>query len=659
MTCLPEESTRSARALAGASRLDRDKNHLPKTVGRRAQTNGIKAVNSLLAGLRRLVVTMSAVAALSGGALAASDADFLDPDDAFKSSVSTSADGRSLVIGWQVAEGYHLYGSRMAVTAASPQVQLGVPQRTAGKIAFDPILKETVETLGGNFEVRIPIEKAPANFEVELTSQGCADAGLCYPPQSKQIPIVLAAAVVGTQTISAAPKGPAMIEDDSGVGRALKSGSLLQVVPLFLLLGLLLSFTPCVLPMVPILSSIIVGQGTTVTRQRGLALSVAYAMGMATVYTAMGVAAGLAGEGIAGALQHPAVLGSFALILALLALSMFDAFTLQMPSSIQSKLSSASDKLPGGKFTSVFVMGSLSAMIVGPCVAAPLAGALVYIGSTRDVVLGGAALFAMACGMSVPLLLTGLSAGSLLPRAGAWMVGVKSFFGVLLLGVALWMVAPVMPAWASMLGWAALAIGCASMLRAFDPLPDNARGLRRLGKGLGMLVFVAGAMELAGIAMGGTDPLKPLAPLAQASTASAGIANTDAGANRAAGAGELRFRSVASSGELDALLGQSARPVLVDFYADWCVACKEMERFTFSDPKVKAQLAGFELLRADVTRNDDASKALMKRFGLFGPPGLVFMKPGAGEIDGSRVIGYRKASEMVSHLERVAAIGSN
>ena len=608
-----------------------------------------------------LVVPVASEAANST-AQSASTSDFLDPDDAFKSNASVSEDGRSILIKWEIAPGYHLYGGRLSVAASTNDVEFGKPERPTGQVSFDRILGETVESLEGRFEMKVPIHKAPTRFDMEINSQGCADAGLCYPPQSRKVAIELTSAIaspeVAVASSAAASKSPAVgsvsdmtsaaIDDDSGVARALGSGSLLQIVPLFFVLGLLLSFTPCVLPMVPILSSIIVGQGGKVTRSRGLALSGAYSLGMALIYTAMGIGAGLAGEGIAAALQHPVVLATFALILAGLALSMFDAFPLQMPSSIQTRLMSASDRLGGGKIASVFGMGAMSALIVGPCVAAPLAGALMYIGRTHDVVLGGAALFAMATGMSVPLLLTGLSAGSLLPRAGAWMVTVKSFFGVLLLAVALWMVVPILPSWLNMLAWAILAIGCATWLSAFDPLPANARGIHKLGKGIGMVAFLLGALQLAGIALGSDDPLRPLAPL---------VTNASAGRSAAAAGQDVpTFRAVATSADLDEMISKSTRPVLVDFYADWCVACKEMERFTFTDGAVKERLNSFELLRADVTRNDEASRALMKRFGLFGPPGLVFLRPGSGEITGSRVIGFKKAPEMIAHLERIARV---
>jgi thiol:disulfide interchange protein DsbD len=416
-----------------------------------------------------------------------------------------------------------------------------------------------------------------------------------------------------------------MESDMGGIERSLRGGNLLHIVPLFILLGLGLSFTPCVLPMMPILSGIIVGEGASATRQRGFVLALVYALGMALVYTALGIAAGLAGQGLSAALQNPWVLGAFGMLMVVLALSMFDVYQLQMPASVQTWLSRASGKQKGGKLPGVFVMGAISALIVGPCVAAPLAGALVYISQTRDVVIGGSALFALALGMSVPLLLIGLSAGTLLPRAGTWMNGVKRLFGVLLLAVALWMVSPVIPAAAQMAGWGALGIGYGAYL-------VWAEQGRWLPKAFGVLLLVLGAAQFAGLAMGHRDPLAPLA-------------------SGSAPPSELGFRRVKSSSELDAVLAQSGgKPVMLDFYADWCVSCIEMEKFTFSDPRVHARLKDFVLLQADVTKNDADDKALLKRFSLFGPPGIIFLD--AKGQEGQRVIGFQNADTFLQSLER-------
>jgi thiol:disulfide interchange protein DsbD len=425
---------------------------------------------------------------------------------------------------------------------------------------------------------------------------------------------------------SVIPSAPA--DTESGrIESSLKGGKLLVIMPLFLLLGLGLAFTPCVLPMVPILSSIIVGEGTKVSRGRGFLLSVTYALGMALVYTALGVAAGLAGEGLAATLQNPWVLSAFALLMVLMSLSMFGFYELQLPAAFQTRLTQASGQQSAGKLIGVFVMGAISALIVGPCVAAPLAGALVYISQTRDVVVGGSALFAMAVGMSVPLVLVGISAGSLLPRAGAWMESVKRFFGVLMLAVALWMVAPVMPALAQILGWAALGIGYGAYLLW-------GKSSAWFAKAFGVVFMVCGVVQLVGGISGGRDVLAPLAHLG--------------GAQQSAHTQFVRVKSVA---ELDAALAQTnGKPALLDFYADWCVSCKEMEKLTFTDPRVQARFGEMILLQIDVTANNADDKAMLKRFNLFGPPGIILFDGQGQEVPRGRVIGYQNADKFLQSL---------
>jgi thiol:disulfide interchange protein DsbD len=499
--------------------------------------------------------------------------------------------------------------------------------------------------------VRLPVESGSGAFTLTTRLQGCADRGLCYPPEQRTAQLLLtgasnAAAPPGAGTASAGSEFVTATEQGR-IDSALKSRSLLAVLPIFFVLGLLLSFTPCVLPMLPILSSIIVGESghqrnggdQLLTRTRGFVLALAYALGMAIVYTALGVAAGLAGEGLAAALQQPWVLALFAALLVALALSMFGFYELQLPSAWQTRLAQASGRSSGGTLAGVFTMGAISALIVGPCVAAPLAGALLYISQTRDVVIGGSALFAMAAGMSVPLLLVGVSAGSLLPRAGRWMESIKRLFGVLLIAVALWMVSPVIPAWAQMLAWAAFFIVSATYLCALDTLPMDASGWQRLGKGVGLVLLVLGAVQIVGAASGGRDVLRPLERLASG----AGASET----------GSLAWRRVESVDQFDAALaGANGKPVLLDFYADWCVSCKEMDRFTFSDPRVANKLAGIQLLRADVTANNAEDKALLKRFGLFGPPGTIFFDGQGDEVPGTRVIGFEPANQFLTSLAR-------
>jgi thiol:disulfide interchange protein DsbD len=407
---------------------------------------------------------------------------------------------------------------------------------------------------------------------------------------------------------------------------SLKSGRLFVIVPLFMLLGLGLSFTPCVLPMVPILSFIIVGEGAGVSRKRGFMLSATYALGMAIVYTALGVAAGLAGEGLAAALQNPWVLGAFGILMVALSLSMFDVYQLQMPAAIQLRLTKASEGQSRGKFAGVFAMGAISALIVGPCVAAPLAGALVYISQTRDVVIGGSALFSMAAGMSVPLLLVGLSAGALLPRAGMWMDSVKKFFGVLMLAMALWLVSPVLSPVLQMVGWAALGLGYGAYLL-------SNRRIGWIAKAVGAAFAVVGAVQLVGVTTGGRDALAPLAHL------------------RGEPVQHVAFKRIKSPADLDAVLANAGgRPVMLDFYADWCVSCKEMEKLTFTDIRVRKQFADMVLVQVDVTANDADDKAMLKRFNLFGPPGIILFDKAGREIPGGRVIGYQDPDKFLRSL---------
>ncbi|MDD2743056.1 MAG: protein-disulfide reductase DsbD, partial [Rhodocyclaceae bacterium] len=440
---------------------------------------------------------------------------------------------------------------------------------------------------------------------------------------------------------SAPPSGASPVDgDESGkIAGLLKDAGFWAILAFFFVAGLGLSLTPCVFPMIPILSGIIAGQGHKVSRGRGFALSLMYVLGMAVTYAAAGIAAGMTGTLLSVALQSPWVLSAFALVFVVLSFSMFGFYELQLPSSLQSKLSEESGHLQGGRGIGVFVMGALSALIVGPCVAAPLAGALLYIGQTGDAVLGGVALFVMALGMGVPLLIVGLSAGTLLPRAGAWMEAVKKFFGVLLLATAVWLISPVIPAIVQMLAWAALLIIPAIYLHALDPLPANAKGWQRFWKGIGIFMLVTGVALLIGALAGGRDPLQPLAGLR--------------GQAVAAEPKKLPFEPVVSLADLEAKVLAAGQPVMLDFYADWCVSCKEMERFTFSDAAVQAKLAGFKLLKADVTANNADDKALLARFGLFGPPGILFFDKSGKEIKTIRVVGFVEAKVFLQTLSQV------
>ncbi|MGH6690841.1 MAG: protein-disulfide reductase DsbD, partial [Gammaproteobacteria bacterium] len=373
--------------------------------------------------------------AIACGARAA-EPDLLEPDQAFRFSARL-ADARSIEVRYEIAPGYYLYRDKFQFTLAPAGATAGAPRLPPGKKHRDEFFGE-VETYRGSLRIALPFELAEAGvpaLHLTAVSQGCADIGVCYVPHEQKAELRLASVAGGAAPTDAAAgflsgSGPAA--DDTLIARVFEGGFWLAVASFFGF-GLLLSFTPCVLPMVPILSSVIVGAREPITKARGFALAIAYVLGMALTYAVAGVAAGLSGAMLSVALQTPWVLGAFALVFVALALAMFGLYDLQLPVALQSRLADASSRFRGGHALGVFVMGVLSALILGPCVAAPLAGALLYIGQSRDLVLGGSALFAMALGMGVPLLAVGASAGALMPKAGPWMETVKRGFGTLLL----------------------------------------------------------------------------------------------------------------------------------------------------------------------------------------------------------------------------------
>ena len=580
----------------------------------------------------------------------AGEEEFLPVEKAFAVEVR-AADTQTLVARLSPAQSYYLYRDKIRFSIeADAKTAIETVQLPRGEPKQDPNFGET-EVFHVPVQALIRLRRhAPEQTSLILNVgfQGCSEKGLCYSPVTRQFPITLAAlaaSVTPTQSAAeVAPPGAASVQppaEDRKIAGLLRTGNFWLAMVSFLGFGLLLSFTPCVLPMIPILSGIIAGQGSKVTRLRGFTLSATYVFGMALAYAIAGVLAGLSGTLLSAALQNAWVLGAFAGVFVLLALSMFGFFDLQLPSAWQTGATETSNRLTRGTLTGVFVMGALSAIIVGPCVAAPLAGALLYVSQSRDVLLGGSALFMMGLGMGLPLLLIGASAGALLPKAGAWMQSVKNLFGVLLLGAALWMISPLIPTVAQMLCWSALLIISGIYLHAIDPLPAGASGLRKLWKGIGVIVLLIGVALLVGGLSGGRDLFQPLS-----------------GLRMRADAEELQtpFVRVLSVGELDRALAQAGKPVMLDFYADWCVSCKEMERFTFRDAEVKRQLSAMLLLQVDVTANSADDAALLRRFGLFGPPGIIFFDRKGKEVEDSRVIGYRSAKDFLPILTRVAYV---
>jgi thiol:disulfide interchange protein DsbD len=612
------------------------------------------------------------LAGLAARAPAAED-QFLEPEKAFRLSVR-AADERHVEVLFQIAPNYYMYRERFSVS--SPDATLGAVVLPPGKVKFDETFQKDVETYRNELRVRVPVDKAPQRFSLSVVSQGCADAGLCYPPMTSTAQasltafggdgsarvtaanadaspgsgLVLGAGAAGTAgnatatgaagSPSPASGGAASWFDGSAVDSVLKSGRFWLVVAAFFVMGVALSFTPCVLPMLPILSSIIAGSGSSVSRGKALRLAASYSLGMALVYSALGVAAGLAGEGLAARLQSPPVLVLFAALLGLFALSMFDVYELRLPASWSTRVAEHSQRLPAGQMVGVFAMGAVSALIVSPCVSAPLAGALVFISQTRDVTLGGSALFSLAAGMSVPLMVVGGSAGDWLPKSGPWMTSVKRAFGLLLFAVAVWIVQPVLPSWAVLGAWGLLLLVTGFMLRPFEGHSHAHAVAPRawLKQALGVVALILGAMQIVGAASGGHDPLQPLSHWARGSN---GSVRSDAGP---------QFQPVRSVAELDRLLQAPGRPVMLDFYADWCVSCKKMERFTFTDPVVAQKMSRALLLKADVTANNDEDRALLKRFKLFGPPGTIFFDAQGREIEGLRVVGFQNAERFASTL---------
>lgn len=599
--------------------------------------------------------------------------ELLPPDEAFKLSVEVR-DGNTLIANLTPAKDYYLYRDKIAFEPKQDGMTIEKITLPPGKMKEDATFGQT-EVYYGPVQAVIALKREDAASEQPLTLaasyQGCNEpVGVCYAPIHKAVDLTLPAVKAVVGAVAEAVSSPAVaaragdaaaelfqmpsnapaIETESyKIGQMFQTGDFWLILTGFFGIGLLLAFTPCVFPMFPILSGIIANRGKHVTKRHGFILALAYVLGMAITYAIAGVAAGLSGTMLSAALQNAWVLGTFAVIFVLLSFSMFGFYELQLPGALQTKLSEEAGHLKGGHLTSVFAMGALSALIVGPCVAAPLAGALLYISQTRDVILGGSALFVMALGMGVPLLLLGASAGALLPKAGAWMESIKRFFGALLLAVAIWIISPVINDVVHMLMWAALLIISAIYLHAIDPLPERASGLQKFLKGIGVIALLVGVAMLIGVLSGSRDVLQPLSKL--------GLAATNSGNGNeavASGYSALPFQRVKTVAELDEQIRQSkGKPIMVKFHADWCVSCKEMDRFTLSDSKVQARLKEAVLLQIDVTGGTPDDAALLKRFKLFGPPGILFIDRQGNDIPDIKVIGFLNKNDFLTVLNAV------
>lgn len=560
--------------------------------------------------------------------------EFLSPDLAFGLDIVRA--NNEINANFKVADGYYLYKQRIKFTltpALAHTVKLPVAE-----IKDDPNFGK-MEVYHHDFTGVISIQGANTTpITVKATYQGCSEKGLCYAPQHKTFTIAPVAATAANA--EAATNNNSISDNDGQAANLLKSGKWWLIILGFFTAGLLLSFTPCVFPMIPILSSIIIGKNAHVTRLHAFNLSLAYTLGMCLTYTLAGIAAGLSGQMLSSALQTPWALGFGALVFAVLALSMFGFYELKLPSSLENGLMSMSRRIKGGKFFSDFLMGVLSALIISPCVAAPLAGALLYISKSHDVVLGGVALFSLSLGMGTPLLLIGASAGTLLPKVGSWMNAVRNLFGVLMLAVALWLITPIIPISLQLALWAALLIVPAIFMHALDPLPIDAKPALRFWKGIALMLLITGLALLIGALSGAKSPLQPLSGLTASSSVKESHSN-------------LNFQKVKSVAELDAALQNAqGKLVMLDFYADWCVSCKELEQFTFSDARVQAALKDSVLLQADVTANSDDDKALLQRFNLFGPPGIIFFNTQSKEEKNLKVIGYKNADDFLQILDQ-------
>ena len=576
---------------------------------------------------------------------------FLTPDQAFKLSLQT-VDANTLNASFVIAEGHYLYRDKIKFNAQNNEISETVFPK--GEIKKDANFGET-EVFHQPFSVIIKLKQAltpqqPA--EIEASFQGCSEKGLCYSPMRKHFSVTIA------QANQSKPNTPPSAENASSLNNAhddqattlLKGGKLWLIIAGFFGFGLLLALTPCVLPMIPILSGIIVGDKKAhhqaTSRLHTFNLSLAYTLGMALSYTLAGIAAGLSGQLLSNALQSPWVLSATALIFVALALSMFGFYELRLPSRLENRMASVANGIKGGQWFGVFLMGVLSALIVSPCVAAPLAGALIYISQTHDVLLGGVALFSLSIGMGVPLLLIGASAGHVLPKAGPWMTSVRNFFGILMLALALWMVSPILSNSVQMFLIAALFIIPAVYMHALDGLGPNATAWRKLQKGIGIIAFLVGIALLVGALSGAQSALRPLS----------GVFNQSAQTEVTA----LPFKRVKNIAELEqAIQAAKNKPVMLDFYADWCVACKELEQFTFSDSKVKSALKNVVLLQVDVTENNKEDLALLNRFQLFGPPAMIFFNQSGQEVKALKTIGYQEANVFLKTLQTLNELKEN
>ena len=574
--------------------------------------------------------------------------EILDPEIAFRV-VADIDSNKQLVLNWEIEPGYYLYKNKFSTDSTDSDVTLGAYEFPKGKSKEDPAFGQ-VEVYYGQNNVSIPFQITDAikkEFNLNVAYQGCKEDSVCYPPIRKTLTVSVPASFDSLEIINqaSASNSPLLISEQDSITQKLKDKSLLINILSFFGFGFLLALTPCVFPMIPILSGIIVGEGERITRTRAIMLSISYVIAMALTYSVLGVFAGIFSINLQAASQNVWVLVFFSGIFVLLALSMFGFYKLHLPASWQSKLSASHDQSHHGTLKGAAIMGVLSAIIVGPCVAPPLAGALLYISQTGDALLGGLALFAMGLGFGIPLLIVGATSGELLPRAGMWMENIKHVFGVIMLGVAIWFLERVLPVSIILILWAALLITTAVFMGALDRLEPISTAWQRLSKGLGIVILVYGIMLVVAATYGTGTLLQPF-------NKQGSVVSEQA----------LSFKMISNLAELDKELEQAkteGKYVMLDFYADWCVVCHEMESYTFSDPLVQKTLQQVTLLKVDVTKNNDDDKAFLKQFDLFGPPAILFFEKDSAELKSHRLVGFVKARPFVEHVNQVLSLNNS
>ncbi len=562
----------------------------------------------------------------------------LTPEEAFQ--VTAKRTGDVVVVSLKLGEHIYVYDDKLKLSLIEPKkVSLDKEVKRPDPVAYE---EYQVHQDPLDFMIPISLVKKYVNsgkFKIELEYQGCASSGICYQPMKSDFEFDLGAAAPVKVEQKLAPQSD--LSEQDYIADTLKNGSVWIVLLSFLGFGILLSFTPCIFPMIPILSSIIVSQsGKKMSTKRAFMLSVVYVLAMSVAYTIAGILAGLFGANISAALQDPWIIGIFSAVFVALAFSMFGFYELQMPSFIQSKLTKKSDEMQGQGVVGVAIMGFLSALIMGPCVAAPLAGALVYIGQSGDALLGGAALFVMSIGMGLPLLAIGTGAGKYMPKPGGWMDAIKAIFGVVMLALAIWTLSRVVPANIIILLWTILIISSAIYMGALESLKEGASGWKKLLKSIAVIIFIYGIMLFIGAMTHATNPLDPLEKFSSSTT----VVSSEMQSIE-----KKEFKVVPTLKELKSIIASSDKTVMVDFYADWCVSCIELENYTFSDPSVKKKMSEFELIKIDVTKNSTNDKEILKEFGLFGPPTIMFFQNGQ-ELSKKRVVGFKDKDEFLTHI---------